>query len=120
MARADVRWEDQEKINRFSYISTQCKELEAEAKTKEENLSSYQDAMDEIELLMGDPVRILVGESLVQVTDEEATGRLEGLKEQRRNELEGIRAKIEEYQKEMNSLKSHLYAKFGTNINLEE
>lgn len=122
MARttADVVWEDQEKINRFSYLSMAYRELEKEAKVKEESLSALQDAMDEIELLMGDTIRLLIGESLVAVPEDIALARLEEAKDKTREELQEVQASLEEHSKEMSSLKNYLYARFGGSINLEE
>ena len=45
---------------------------------------------------------------------------VEQLQEEKQTELEEKQEKLEEMEGEMRDLKSYLYAKFGTGINLEE
>mmetsp|Transcript_28688 Transcript_28688/g.28348 ORF Transcript_28688/g.28348 Transcript_28688/m.28348 type:complete len:120 (+) Transcript_28688:15-374(+) len=117
---ADVLWEDQQRINRFSYLNMRSKEIDQDCKTKEEKFNALQDAVDELELSMEGSVRVMIGECLIQCTEEEAIERLEKVKDQKRHDLEVSRGQLEDVQKEMLALKSYLYARFGTNINLEE
>lgn len=117
---ADVLWEDQQRINRFSYLNMSIKDIEAELHMKEEKYNALQDALDELEISMEGSVRVIIGECLIQCSEEEAIQRLEKVKEQKRRELDVSRSEIEDIQKEMMALKSYLYARFGTNINLEE
>jgi prefoldin subunit 4 len=117
---ADILWEDQQRINRFSILNMDWHDLEKEVKLREEKLHALQDAADEIELLIGDSVKCLIGESFVELTNDEVLARLERLKAADRVETEGLRGKMEEMEREMKTLKAHLYAKFGSRINLEE
>lgn len=116
----DILREDQQKINRFSILNMEWHDLEKELKAKEERIHAQQDAADEIELLMGDSIKILIGESFVELSEEEAMSRLEKLKATETADAEVLRTKMEEMESEMKLLKAHLYAKFGTRINLEE
>lgn len=117
---ADILWEDQQRINRFSILNMEWHDLEKEVKSREEKLHAIQDAADEIELLIGDSTKCLIGESFVELTNDEALSRLERLKAAETTETDGLRGKMEEMEREMKTLKAHLYAKFGTRINLEE
>ena len=117
---ADILWEDQQRINRFSILNMDWHDLEKEVKLREEKLNALQDAADEIELLIGDSVKCLIGESFVELTNDEVLTRLERLKAADRVETEALRGKMEEMEREMKTLKAHLYAKFGSRINLEE
>ena len=116
----DILREDQQRINRFSILNMEWHDLEKEVKAKEERIHAHQDAADEIELLMGDSVKVLIGESFVELTEDEAMSRLERLKATETADAETLRSRMEEMEREMKSLKAHLYAKFGSRINLEE
>lgn len=113
-------WEDQQRINRFSILNMEWHDLEKEVKSHEERLHAMQDAADEIELLMGNAVKFLIGESFIELTEDESLSRLELLKTKETAETDNLRAKMEEMEREMKTLKAHLYAKFGGRINLEE
>jgi len=117
---ADILWEDQQRINRFSILNMEWHDLEKEVKSREEKLHAVQDAADEIELLIGDSTKCLIGESFVELTNDEALSRLERLKASETAEADVLRGKMEEMEREMKTLKAHLYAKFGSRINLEE
>ena len=95
-------------------------DLQREIKAKEEKLNALQDALDEIEIAMEGEVRIMIGESFVLCSEEEALSRLEKIKDLKKEELEALKAQSETNQKELSGLKTFLYAKFGNSINLEE
>jgi prefoldin subunit 4 len=116
----EVLFEDQQKINRLSLLNMEWHDYERELKQEEEKVSAYQDALDELELLGEPTVRILVGESFVESTEEDAIQRVEKLLGEKRQSVATIQEKMSEMEHEMKSLKSYLYARFGSNINLEE
>ena len=116
----DILKEDQVRINKFSYLNMQNHELDREIKLKEEKFNALQDALDEIEVAMESEIRILVGESFVLCSEEEALARLERVKDSKKEELDCMKAQAEIIHKEMAALKTYLYAKFGNSINLEE
>jgi len=95
-------------------------ELEREVKAKEDKMNSYQDALDELEISMEPSVRLMIGESMVELSEEDALQRVEALKEQLQREIDEEKSQVAEMKSEMDSLKSYLYARFGTNINLDE
>lgn len=116
----EVLFEDQQKINRFSLLNMEWHDYERELKQEEEKVSAYQDALDELELLCEPTVRILVGESFVESSEEDAIQRVEKLLSEKRQSAATIQEKMSDMEHEMKSLKSYLYARFGSNINLEE
>jgi prefoldin subunit 4 len=116
----DILREDQYKINKFSYLNVQSQELGREIKIKEEKLNAIQDALDEIEIAMESEIRIMIGESFVLCTEEEALTRLEKIRDVKKEELDRLKSNAETMQKEIAGLKSYLYLKFGSSINLEE
>ena len=108
------------RINKFSYLNMQNHDLSREIKIKEEKLNALQDALDEVEIAMESEIRIMVGESFVSVSEDEALARLEKLRDNKKEEVDRLKATAEVIQKEMGGLKTYLYAKFGNSINLEE
>ncbi|OMJ73619.1 hypothetical protein SteCoe_27664 [Stentor coeruleus] len=116
----DILKEDQVRINKYSYLNMQNHEVQRELKINEEKVNALQDALDELEIAMESEVRIMIGESFVLCSEENALSRLEKLRDVKKEELNRLRAQAEISQKEMNALKTYLYAKFGSSINLEE
>ena len=116
----DILREDQVRINKFSYLNMQNHEIQREIKISEEKANALQDALDELEIAMEPEARIMIGESFVTCSEEEALARLERLRDSKRDELNKIKAQSEGIQKEMAGLKTYLNAKFGNSINLEE
>ena len=120
MSSLDILKEDQMRINKFSYLNMQNHELVREIKVKEEKFNALQDALDEIEVAMESEIRVLVGESFVLCSEEDALQRLEKMRDLKKEELDQMKAQGEFIQKEMAAMKTYLYAKFGNSINLEE
>ena len=69
---------------------------------------------------MGDPLKLFIGESLIDVDEDAATNYTEKITEEKQEQLEKLTDKLDEYEGEMKGLKSFLYARFGGSINLEE
>lgn len=80
------------------------------------------DAVGAIEETFGeeDSLKLFLGEAMVAVTEDAANTYVEQLQEEKQNELEEKQEKVEEMEVAMRDLKSYLYAKFGSSINLEE
>lgn len=64
--------------------------------------------------------RYKVGESFLHIPHNRALKRLEGDKSSLDSQISGLSDQIEECEKEMQKLKTVLYAKFGSAINLDE
>ena len=69
---------------------------------------------------MGDPLKLFVGECLVDIDEEGAEQYVEKVIEEKQEEVERITDEVDEIETELKNLKSFLYARFGNSINLEE
>ena len=112
--------EDQIKINLFSRTNQKYNELQFDIKKLKHELENLQDAEGAVEEAMGDPLKLFIGEALIEVDDEAAQGYVEKVMEEKQEELEKLQDRSDEYETELKNLKSFLYARFGSNINLEE
>eukprot|EP00303_Exanthemachrysis_gayraliae_P006963 CAMPEP_0206008360 /NCGR_PEP_ID=MMETSP1464-20131121/7310_1 /ASSEMBLY_ACC=CAM_ASM_001124 /TAXON_ID=119497 /ORGANISM="Exanthemachrysis gayraliae, Strain RCC1523" /LENGTH=125 /DNA_ID=CAMNT_0053381897 /DNA_START=47 /DNA_END=424 /DNA_ORIENTATION=- len=113
--------DDQKKINQFSRTNARRHELEEDiAQLKKEN-EELGDLTDEICLLDDEePIKYKFGDSYFEVDKSKAEELIEGLAAAKKGELEGLEQELEVCTTELSQLKTQLYAKFGTNINLEE
>merc|ERR1719213_923089 len=111
----DVRPEDQAKINRFSRLNEKFQELEEEIGTLKEDMTTYENASEELMLCMGaDGIRIKIGESFFKVDEDYATEYLEKLRDGKENSLRSKTDRIEQVKTDMDGLKAELYGKFGS------
>ena len=85
-------------------------------------METFVAATDAIEETMGEPghLKLFMGEAMISVNEDTANNYVEQLQEEKQNELDQKQDKLEEMETAMRDLKSHLYAKFGNSINLEE
>lgn len=113
---------DQEKINMFSKLNMKYHDLQDDITKLKEELENLVDATAAIDETLGEEgaLKLFMTEAMVSVTDEAATAYVEQLQEEKQNELDEKRDKLEEMEGQMRDLKSYLYAKFGSSINLEE
>ena len=113
---------DQEKINQFSKLNMKHHELKDDIEKLKEELENLVDAIQAIDETLGEEgaLKLFMTEAMVSVSDEAATSYVEQLQEEKQNELDEKRDKLEEMEGQMRDLKSYLYAKFGSSINLEE
>ena len=120
---AEVRKEDQEKINEFGGLNNRLLEIRADVKQLKLDLEKLDDA--NVELMTnssGDPdakVMVMIGEAFVEVSEDFAT-------EYTENKNEKIARKVDELMEEekiilekQEVLKKDLYGRFGGSINLE-
>ena len=91
-----------------------------EIKALKDELENLQDAGSMIEESMGDPLKLFVGECLVEVDEDAATQYQEKLMEEKQEELEQLTDHMDSIESELKKLKTFLYARFGNSINLEE
>lgn len=73
-----------------------------------------------IEESFGEGLKLFIGETLVDVDEDAAMKYQERLTEEKQQELEDAKDKLDDTENEMKNLKSYLYARFGGSINLEE
>ena len=94
--------------------------LKDEIKKLKEELENLVDAGSMIEEAMGDPVKLFIGEALIDVDEERAQQYHENLTEEKQEELEQLNDRLDIIESEMKNIKSYLYARFGSSINLDE
>ena len=94
--------------------------LKDEIKKLKEELENLVDAGSMIEEAMGDPVKLFIGEALIDVDEERAQQYHEKLTEEKQEELEQLNDRLDTIESEMKNIKSYLYARFGSSINLDE
>ena len=76
------------KINKFSKMNMKFHQLKGEIKQLKDALQNLQDAGDAIEEAMGDPLKLFIGECLVEVDEDAATNYQEKMVEEKTEELE--------------------------------
>ncbi|KAG2491836.1 hypothetical protein HYH03_009792 [Edaphochlamys debaryana] len=116
----EVLEEDQNRINMFSRLHFKSQELERMLKSYKNALEEHEDASNELMLSDDDNVRFVVGECLVHIDKDAAEARLEKVTQDVHKEVEEKTAELEKVKAQLKELKATLYAKFGTQINLEE
>lgn len=117
---AEVSWEDQQRINKFStMISKRDEQLDALQKLKTEK--EYLDDLSmEIELLDDEEeIKYKVGDAFFLVSAETAILKIENENEELSVKITEGETGIEALDEQLDDLKKQLYAKFGNNINLE-
>ena len=124
LAKQDTQVEkaDQEKINAFSKLNMKYMDIKEDVKKLKEELDNLVDAVGAIDETLGEDgaLKLFLGEAMVAVNDEAATAYVEQLQEEKQNELDDKIEKKEEMEGQMSDLKSYLYARFGSSINLDE
>lgn len=117
---AEVLWEDQQKINRFSSVINKKDQLVAQLEKYKTEKEYVDDLALEIELLDDDEkVQYKVGDSFVFVGVTRAVEMIEKENEVLDKQIDSTADEISELDLELATLKAHLYGKFGNNINLE-
>ena len=118
----EVRKIDQDKINEFGRLNTRIGELKDEIAALDKELTSYEDAEEEVMLIEGeeDALKLKFGDCFLDVEEEDVESELSRLNQiaEKRKEVFGeeMAGHIERQAK----LKTDLYARFGKTINLEE
>mmetsp|Transcript_113059 Transcript_113059/g.243557 ORF Transcript_113059/g.243557 Transcript_113059/m.243557 type:complete len:141 (+) Transcript_113059:126-548(+) len=118
----EVDKDDQKRINQFSRLNMKFDELEEEISTLKKNIQTYKDATEEIEACMEleDGILCRIGEAYTPADEDAVTAQLDGMREKAEARLIACADEIESTKTDMDALKKVLYAKFGSNINLEK
>lgn len=115
-----ISYEDQQKINKFAKLNAKLGDLKDEVKLKENDLKSVEEAVDEIALFDDEEkIPYLVGEIFIYQDLETTQQCLAEAKQRIEDEIKKFKSDSTEIKEQMNDLKSHLYGKFGSHINLE-
>ncbi|KAK5864049.1 hypothetical protein PBY51_001025 [Eleginops maclovinus] len=117
----NVTFEDQQRINKFARNTSRMNELKNEIDAKKKSLQNMQDASDDLMMLEDDSILIpyQIGDVFVSHTQEETQEMLEAAKETLEQEVKALDDRVAAILQVLGDLKIQLYAKFGTNINLE-
>ncbi|XP_004406518.1 PREDICTED: prefoldin subunit 4-like [Odobenus rosmarus divergens] len=116
----NVTFEDQQKINKFAWNTSRITELKEEIEVKKKQLQNLEDACED--MLAGDDCLMIpyqIGDVFISHSQEETQEMLEEAKKNLQEEIDALEARVESIQRALADLKVQLYAKFGSNINLE-
>ena len=113
--------EDQQKINQFARLNNRLEELKDDIKSKKNEIQTLEDAGTDMMMLEDDEEKIpyQIGEVFVEMTQDEVQDTLDKAKDNIAEEVTKLEECSEEVKAQMSDLKTHLYAKFGNAINLE-
>mmetsp|Transcript_47713 Transcript_47713/g.121747 ORF Transcript_47713/g.121747 Transcript_47713/m.121747 type:complete len:118 (-) Transcript_47713:170-523(-) len=116
----EVTLEDQESINTYSRLNNRRHELQADIAGKKKAAEDLEDAGNELMLADESEALYLVGECFLHFTNDEAEERVNAAVAVNTDELARLEDELGKVTSEMKALKSQLYGKFGSSINLEE
>jgi prefoldin subunit 4 len=108
------------KINTFSRLNMKSADLKADIKKLKDEIDSLDDAQQMIEESMGEQLKLFIGEAMIAVDEDTATEYQEAMVVTKTEELDKLRDDLDKIEDDMKGLKSYLYARFGSAINLEE
>ncbi|CCW63412.1 unnamed protein product [Phytomonas sp. EM1] len=114
----DVAWEDQQRICTFSRLHRRIQHLQTRLKLLSDDIEKLDDAGTEV--MICDSVKYVFGEAFVDLDPDRATELLEDEKTTLEKEKEGVEEELKELQSALGELKAQLYAKFGSQIYLED
>ncbi|CAI5735964.1 unnamed protein product [Hyaloperonospora brassicae] len=117
---ADVRKEDQLRINEFGRNNAQLHDVRDQKKALQETLNTLDDASADVMMGEGDAVHLLIGESFVETSEDAAQEYIEKRVEEAKAELEKLEAVESKLEARQTELKKLLYSRFGQSINLED
>ncbi|KAK5069469.1 hypothetical protein LTR64_008150 [Lithohypha guttulata] len=116
----EVTKEDQDKINEFSRLHNRSKALEEELESKKKEKEDLEEITTELELADEDePIQYKVGDTFYAVKLPIAQKLLETSTGETEEEVTRLEDELSSMKEGMDSLKAHLYARFGRGINLE-
>ncbi|PKS07007.1 hypothetical protein jhhlp_005604 [Lomentospora prolificans] len=117
----EVRREDQDKINKFSRLSSREQVLEEELKGKAKEKEELDDVSTELELAdEDDTVPYKIGDAFFHVKLEQAQEMLENATKKIDEDVSKLEDELSSIRDQMTQLKVELYARFGKSINLEK
>mmetsp|Transcript_24336 Transcript_24336/g.33196 ORF Transcript_24336/g.33196 Transcript_24336/m.33196 type:complete len:138 (-) Transcript_24336:89-502(-) len=116
----EIQREDQVKICHFSRLNMKAQDLKYQIKKLKEEIDNLEDASFLIEESFGEGLKLHVGECFVTCEEDQATSYVEKLQGEKQDDLEAKQDELDDCENEMKNLKSYLYARFGSSINLEE
>eukprot|EP00887_Chlorella_sp_A99_P005596 scaffold1.g5596.t1 len=116
----DVTLEDQQQINTFSKLNTRMHELQAKIAAKKSDAEDFEEAGNEVMLLDEERVPYVVGECFVHLPREEVEEKLQQSLDETQEQIRQLEGELAGVRTEMAALKTVLYGKFGSSIQLED
>mmetsp|Transcript_5094 Transcript_5094/g.15417 ORF Transcript_5094/g.15417 Transcript_5094/m.15417 type:complete len:125 (-) Transcript_5094:135-509(-) len=117
----EVRREDQLKINEFGRLNAKLHEKRADRDALQKTIEELDDATTELAMSDGEHVKLMLGgEAFIDVSEEYATEHCEAMQAKFQADMDRHTADIEAIEARQKVLKSALYGRFGSSINLEE
>ena len=113
----EVTLDDQKLINRFARLNAKCDELQIEINNKNRELQNLEEAVNE--MVLTDEALVQTGEIFAQLDNDAASEFCEEKKKLLTQEIQIKKQCLDSMKDEMSQIKVTLYAKFGSNINLE-
>lgn len=102
-------------------LSSVLQDLKDELKAKESEIQNLSDASDDLMMLEDDEEKVpfQIGEVFVNLSQDEVQTEIEKKKEELDSDVKNINSAMDGIKGQMSDLKTKLYAKFGSAINLE-
>lgn len=114
----EVTWEDQKRICAFSRLHKKILHLRTKEQRIVADLEKLEDA--ETEVMICDDVKYVFGEAFINLSADEVGPLLEDEKGRLTEEQGELKKELETLQGVLNELKAQLYAKYGSQIYLED
>jgi prefoldin subunit 4 len=116
-----ITYEDQSKINRFAINNTKLHEYQDELVARNKELENLNEAIDELVILDDEEiVPFQHGEVFTNLKVQDVNVELDRAKKELEGVIKNLTDKIGSTKQVLSELKTALYAKFGSKINLEE
>lgn len=116
-----IKYEDQSKINKFAINNTKLHEFQDDLAEKKKQLQNINEAIEELVLFDDtEMIPFQYGEVFTHLSVQDANSELEKAKSDIEKEISNLDEKVSSTKKLLTELKTQLYAKFGSKINLEE
>lgn len=117
---SEVAWEDQQKINEFSKLNSRLLQHEKAVEQLLRDDELLKDVSLELELIdENEMLQYKIGDVFVFLPQQDILRRLENDKREVEERIANRQKELETTTARMDELKSQLYAKFGSAINLE-
>mmetsp|Transcript_21547 Transcript_21547/g.26669 ORF Transcript_21547/g.26669 Transcript_21547/m.26669 type:complete len:134 (+) Transcript_21547:117-518(+) len=116
----EVRRVDQENINTFGRLNARLYEVRGERDGLKKKLERIDDASTELMMGSGDKVMILLGDAFFEVAEDEATEYCEEEVDKYQGMIDCLEKEEEDILEKQAGLKTVLYGRFGSSINLED
>jgi len=119
---SEVCAEDQQKINEFARCNVRCTDIKADIEVKKREIENIQYAEDEMMIALDadEKVPYQFEDLFIMKTQDEATESFASDAATKTEQLARLTEQAEGFEATMAGLRTQLYAKFGTNIRLEQ